>query len=1082
MAAGIRIIFISYVTCILLCTIVMYSLWRQNRKLYPETVLWFIYYLLQLIALFLFTLHGIIPDLFSIVIAHSLLIAGSIFLYTGACRYVEKETSQLHNYVMLAVFTLVHLFLTYIYPNLELRVVNLSVALFFISAQGAWLMLKRVDSRLRPATKTTGIVCVVFCLASMFQIPLSFIIPKAEHLWETGYWFAAFIIIYQLLFIALSFSLFLMVGRRLSITLEDELSQRRQEERLIQLRLSLLEFSATHSLEDVLQHTLDEVGDLVDSPIGFYHFVESDQKTLSLQAWSTRTLKEFCKAQGKGLHYGIDQAGVWVDCVHERRAVIHNDYNSLPHRKGMPEGHAPVVRELVVPIMRGGLVVAILGIGNKPVDYTQKDAELVSYLADVAWEITQRKQAEEALKKSEEKFKELAEVFPETIFEADMKGYVTYANEHGLKHFGFTNEDIAKGVNILDLISPDDRLLALERIQSRIQGGNKKYLEYKAMKKDRSTFYALALSIPIMVDGISVGIRGFILDITESKRAEEALKENQVFLNTLLNSMPIPVFYKDRDGRYTGFNRAFETFFGATKEQLIGKSVFDINPPALAKIYHAKDNELFESGREQHYETQVKNMLGVTRDVIFNKAVFTDNQGKTSGLIGAILDISERKQAEEALRESEERIRTITNSANDAIVMMDNDGNISYWNPAAERILGYASEEAIGRNLHELIAPQRFIPAHRATFPEFQKTGNGNAVGKRLELAALRKDGIEIDVALSLSAVNIKGIWNAVGIIQDISELKRAEQMIRESEERYRFLTDHTADHIWTMDMSMRFTYSSPAVTKILGYTIQELMAKPFDQFYTPESLLTAQKALMEELETDTNPNADPNRIRTLQTEHYHKNGNLVWLESSLTFIRDAEMKPVGILGVSRDITERKKSEEQIQHLATHDLLTDLPGLRLARDRMSSAINMARRYKKAVALMFVDLDGFKAVNDTLGHDAGDYVLRQVALRLLSCVRDTDTVARLGGDEFLIIATEINAPENAEQIARKVIKLVSQPVIFKEQQAVVGTSIGIALFPDDGSDMDQLLKLADEAMYQVKNAGKNGFRFVNTPIK
>ena len=149
---------------------------------------------------------------------------------------------------------------------------------------------------------------------------------------------------------------------------------------------------------------------------------------------------------------------------------------------------------------------------------------------------------------------------------------------------------------------------------------------------------------------------------------------------------------------------------------------------------------------------------------------------------------------------------------------------------------------------------------------------------------------------------------------------------------------------------------------------------------------------------------------------------------------------------------------------------------------MYVAFNMARRYKKSTAVMFIDLDGFKDVNDILGHDTGDYVLQQVAQRMLSCVRETDTVARVGGDEFLIIATEINAPENAAQIAEKVIQIVSQPVIFKEQQAVVGASIGIALFPDHGKDMDQLIKLADEAMYKVKNAGKNGFRFVSTTIK
>jgi PAS domain S-box-containing protein len=169
---------------------------------------------------------------------------------------------------------------------------------------------------------------------------------------------------------------------------------------LTQARLSLIKYAADHSLDEFLTRALDKVSAFVGSPIGFYHFVEPDQKTLSLQQWSTRTLNEFCQAEGRGLHYGVDEAGVWVDCVHGKRAVIHNDYEALPHKKGLPEGHAHVSRELVVPVMREGKVVAILGVGNKPCDYVQKDVEIVSYLADVTWEIVRQKRAEEALQES----------------------------------------------------------------------------------------------------------------------------------------------------------------------------------------------------------------------------------------------------------------------------------------------------------------------------------------------------------------------------------------------------------------------------------------------------------------------------------------------------------------------------------------------------------------------------------------------------------------------------------------------------------------------------------------------------------
>jgi len=182
--------------------------------------------------------------------------------------------------------------------------------------------------------------------------------------------------------------------RHLLLSVLLDITERKQAEEIVNARLELLNFAASHPLEELLVKTLDKVGELVNSPIGFYHFVEEDQKTLSLQAWSTRTAKEFCKAEGKGSHYDIDQAGVWVDCVHQRRSVIHNDYLSLPHRKGFPPGHAEVFREMVVPIMRSGRIVAIIGVGNKPSDYNERDEKIVSYIADVAWEIAKHKLSE----------------------------------------------------------------------------------------------------------------------------------------------------------------------------------------------------------------------------------------------------------------------------------------------------------------------------------------------------------------------------------------------------------------------------------------------------------------------------------------------------------------------------------------------------------------------------------------------------------------------------------------------------------------------------------------------------------------
>ena len=178
--------------------------------------------------------------------------------------------------------------------------------------------------------------------------------------------------------------------------------QAQRAEAMVQIRYKLLEYATMHTVDELLQYALDEVCQISNSPIGFYHFVDPDQQTLTLQAWSTRTLQEFCRAEGHGLHYGVEQAGVWAECIQTRAPAIHNSYAGMANKKGLPAGHAPVVRELVVPVIRDERIVAVLGVGNKSSDYTLKDSEEVLYLADVTWEIIDSRRAQEELKQANE--------------------------------------------------------------------------------------------------------------------------------------------------------------------------------------------------------------------------------------------------------------------------------------------------------------------------------------------------------------------------------------------------------------------------------------------------------------------------------------------------------------------------------------------------------------------------------------------------------------------------------------------------------------------------------------------------------
>lgn len=302
-----------------------------------------------------------------------------------------------------------------------------------------------------------------------------------------------------------------------------DITKRKRAEELLQTRMRLMEFAAAHSLDELLQKTLDEVGELTDSPIGFYHFVEADQKTLSLQMWSTRTLKEFCTAQGKGLHYNVDEAGVWVDCVHQRRPVIHNDYASLPHRKGMPEGHAQVIRELVVPIMRGERIVAILGVGNKPSDYTEEDAGLVTHLADVAWEIVERKRAETALQESEERYRTLVESQGEGVGFVDPDERFIYANPAAESIFGVPPGSLV-GRNIAEFVTPE-QWAAIREQTSRRRAGEKSAYEVEIVHPDGEKRSILVTATPKFDDaGQFIGAFGIFRDITDRRQAAEKLK------------------------------------------------------------------------------------------------------------------------------------------------------------------------------------------------------------------------------------------------------------------------------------------------------------------------------------------------------------------------------------------------------------------------------------------------------------------------------------------------------------------------------------------------------------------------------
>jgi|GEM_PF-871682 len=358
-----------------------------------------------------------------------------------------------------------------------------------------------------------------------------------------------------------------------------DISAQRRSALLAQTRLHLVESATTHTLGELLTATLDRVGELVDSPVGFYHFVDEDQTMLSLQAWSTRTLRDFCRAEGSGLHYPLDSAGVWADCVRLRRPVIHNDFASVPNQRGMPDGHAVVLRELVVPIFRQDRVVAILGVGNKPTPYNEHDLELVTYLADVAWEITERKRVEEALVSEQQQIATLTDNLPGIAAHVDRELRYLYASRGHEEAYGLDPQQIVG--RRMDEILGTDRFADVARYVARALAGEHVSWEKPVQMASGQLGWHWTTYIPErQSDGAVAGFYILEVDITAQHRAEE---DYRTLVQTMPDGFALHEIIVDEAGapvdyRFLAVNPAFERMTDLTAAEVVGKTVREVLP------------------------------------------------------------------------------------------------------------------------------------------------------------------------------------------------------------------------------------------------------------------------------------------------------------------------------------------------------------------------------------------------------------------------------------------------------------------------------------------------------------------------
>ena len=431
-----------------------------------------------------------------------------------------------------------------------------------------------------------------------------------------------------------------------------DITDRKRTESVIAARIRLLQFAETHTLEELLEATLNEVEELTGSCIGFYHYLEADQQTLRLQNWSTRTKKEFCTALGKGLHYNVSAAGVWVDCIRERRPVIHNDYAALPHRKGLPPGHPPVIRELVVPVFSGENIVAILGVGNKQRDYTHQDVELVSLLADLAWEIVERKRAEEALKISERKYRTIIEHAPFGISCSTMEGKLVSANPAlaGILKYD-SPEELLETVNCSSIqkvlfVKPSERDHVVNRI---FEGSAWQVFECRYRCKDGSVITCKVHSRRILdQEGSEREFESFMENITDRVEAEKALRESEEKFRVLAETAPAAIVVYQGE-KFVYVNPAAVRLFGYGDAELLGMKFWEwAHPDNRTMVMDLGMARQRGEPVPTQYEHRFVNKSGEAGWVMVSAGSIT-YRGNPAG-IATFIDITENKRAEERMR------------------------------------------------------------------------------------------------------------------------------------------------------------------------------------------------------------------------------------------------------------------------------------------------------------------------------------------------------------------------------------------------------------------------------------------------
>jgi len=548
-------------------------------------------------------------------------------------------------------------------------------------------------------------------------------------------------------------------------------------------------------------------------------------------------------------------------------------------------------------------------------------------------------------------------------------------------------------------------------------------------------------------------------DIARRQKAEVQVQAAKQLLDSIVENVPNMIFLKRAsDLRFELFNKAGEALLGLKREQLIGKNDYDLFPQAEAEFFTSKDlYALAQTGIVDIPEERIST-AGGPRILHTQKVPLHDEQGNPQYLLGISEDITERMLAENRLRESEAKLRGLFELSNLGIALTDLQGRYIEFNRAFQDICGYSREELATLDYWEL-TPIEYAPQEARQLECLTAKGSYGPYEKEY----IRKDGKR--VPLQLNGVLIHGadgkdyIWS---IVEDISERKLNEARLHLTARVF----DSTMEGILLTDSELNIVEVNQAFCSITGYGRDDVLGKK------PNILKSGCHS--EDFYARMWASIHAGGHWTGELWNRKKDGELYPGILTISAVKDELGELLSYVGVFTDITPLKHHEKQLQHAAHYDALTGIPNRVLLAERMNHALALAIRNHTLLAVCYLDLDGFKPINDSFGHEIGDQILIEVARRIQDEIRSDDTVARLGGDEFVILLSGIRHAEECSQALERLLGAVSQPINIGGRSFGISTSIGVSLYPGDSENTDSLLRHADQAMYVAKQSGKNRY--------